>query len=60
MKACKQCNYIFEEGDECPLCNSHETTEKFGGKIYVFDPEKSEIGNLLQVKAKGIYAVRVK
>jgi len=60
MKACKYCNYLFAEGDVCPVCGSQDITEKYGGRIYVIDPEKSEIAKLLNAKTKGIYAVRVK
>ncbi|MCD6227691.1 DNA-directed RNA polymerase, subunit E'' [Candidatus Micrarchaeota archaeon] len=60
MKACRKCNYIFEEGDVCPVCGSDDITEKFGGRIYLLDPDNSEIAKLINAKVKGTYAVRVK
>ena len=59
-KALELYKSIFEEGDICPVCGSDDITEKFGGRIYIIDPEKSEIGKLIKAKVKGVYAVRVK
>jgi len=60
MKACKECSYLFEDDDVCPLCGSRDVTDKYGGRVYIVNPEKSEIGQLLKVKTKGTYVVRVK
>jgi len=51
------CNRIFE-GDRCPKCGSKETTDSFKGKTIILNPEKSEVAKKLNVKEKGIYAIK--
>ena len=58
-KACKLCNTIFE-GAKCPKCDSKEFTESFKGKIYVLDPEKSEIAKKINLKQKGKFAIKTR
>jgi len=60
MKACKQCRFIFEEGDTCPLCNSHEVSEKFNSQLIIFDVNNSELAKKVSAKVPGKYAVRIK
>jgi len=48
-KACKICNTIHE-AEKCPKCDSKESTESFKGRIYVLEPEKSEIAQKLKIK----------
>lgn len=60
MKACKNCRYISNEGDKCPLCQSADLTEKYSGQLIVLDPEKSEIGKKLEIKAPGVYAIKLR
>lgn len=57
-KACKICLRIYE-GDECPNCGAKETTDSFRGRIIVINPEKSEIAQKLNIKKKGMYAIKV-
>ena len=59
LKACKQCKAIYE-GAQCPECASKEFTDAFKGKITVLDPEKSEIANKLNLKKKGLFAIRLR
>ncbi|MCX8197765.1 MAG: DNA-directed RNA polymerase subunit E'' [Candidatus Micrarchaeota archaeon] len=59
MRACANCRLIVEEADECPSCQSKNLTEKFMGQIVVIDPENSEIGKKLEVKAPGRYAIKI-
>ena len=59
-KACKICNKIYETGDKCPACGSKENTETVKGRIYVFDPEKSEIAKKLEIKGKGNFAIKTR
>ncbi|MEN7982048.1 MAG: transcription elongation factor subunit Spt4 [Nanoarchaeota archaeon] len=58
-KACKVCKLIHEE-DNCPKCESKETTEGFKGKIVVLNPEKSEIVKKLNIHEKGNYAIKIR
>ena len=50
---------IVTEAAECPNCHSASLTEKFMGQLIVIDPEKSEIGKKLDVKAPGRYAIKL-
>ncbi len=59
-KACKICKKIYEEGDKCPKCDAKESTDSFKGRIFVVDPEKSEIAKKLKITSKGNYAVKVR
>ncbi len=59
-KACKICNKIYETGDKCPSCGAKEHTESFKGRIYVFDPKKSEIAKKLEIKDKGNFAIKTR
>lgn len=59
MKACKACRLV-SDGPTCPGCGGTELTEKFSGQLKVSDPEKSEIGKKLGVKAPGTYAIKIR
>ena len=59
MKACKSCRLV-SDGPTCPGCGGSELTEKFSGQLKVSDPEKSEIGKKLGVKAPGTYAIKIR
>ena len=58
-KACKNCGLLVE-GSECPLCHSKNLTDSWKGRIYIVDPEKSEIAKKLGLKAKGEYAIKLR
>jgi len=59
-KACKICKKIYEDGDKCPDCGSRDSTESFKGRIYVLNPEKSEIAKKLNIKSKGNFAIETR
>ena len=59
QKACKVCKRIYE-GDKCPSCESKESTESFKGRIYLLNPEKSEIAGKLNMKEKGNFAIKTR
>jgi DNA-directed RNA polymerase subunit E" len=59
LKACKICKKIYEDG-KCPKCSSKESTDNFKGRIFVLNPEKSEIAKILNIKDKGDYAIKTK
>ena len=60
MKACKNCRLIITDANVCPLCQSTDLVDKFSGQVIVMDPEKSEIGKRLEVKAPGRYAIKLR
>ena len=60
LKACKICSTIVEHGDKCPKCDSKELTEGFKGRIFVSNPEKSEIAQKLNFKEKGNFAIKTR
>ena len=59
-KACKICKTIYEDGEKCPKCGSKEFTDSFKGKIFVVDPEKSEIASKINLKDKGEFAIKTR
>jgi DNA-directed RNA polymerase subunit E" len=58
-KACKSCK-IFVEGPECPICKGKKFSTNWQGRIYIIDPEKSDIAKKIGIKVKGEYAIKVK
>ena len=56
-KCCKSCK-MFYDGGECPNCKSTNSTPNWQGRIYVCDPEKSEIAQKVGLKAMGEYAIK--
>lgn len=58
-KACLNCKAIYV-GDKCPKCNETPASDSFKGRIYVFNPEKSEIANKLKIHKQGEFAVKTK
>ena len=58
-KACKKCRRIFETS-KCSFCEVSESVDNFRGKIYVLDPENSEIADQIGIKEKGLFAVRLR
>ena len=59
-RACKICKFIYEGTDRCPRCGSKEYVENFKGKIIVVNPEKSEIANKINLKEKGVFAIKTR
>ena len=57
-KACKICKSIYEGKEKCPKCDSKEFTEGFKGRIFVLNPEKSELAQKLNLKEKGNFAIK--
>lgn len=57
-KACKKCRRIVV-GKKCPVCNTTKLTKDWKGRIFVVDPEKSELAKKLDIKEAGEYTVRL-
>ena len=58
QKACKICKSIFE-GAKCPNCDSQEISDIFKGKVRILDVEQSEIAKNLNIKKRGLFAVKL-
>ncbi|NCN98713.1 hypothetical protein COU62_02950 [Candidatus Pacearchaeota archaeon CG10_big_fil_rev_8_21_14_0_10_35_219] len=58
-KACKKCKTLFT-GAKCPKCGGDEKVDTYKGKVYVFEPEKSELAKELGLKESGKFAVRLR
>ncbi|MEK6974082.1 MAG: transcription elongation factor subunit Spt4 [Nanoarchaeota archaeon] len=58
-KVCKKCR-IFVTGNECPICKGNDFSESWKGRIYILNPEKSEIAKKANIKVKGEYAIKIK
>ena len=58
-KVCKKCK-LFVEGQVCPICKGNQFSENWKGRIFIADPERSEIAKKIKVAVKGEYAIKVK
>ncbi|MFA5141383.1 MAG: transcription elongation factor subunit Spt4 [Candidatus Woesearchaeota archaeon] len=58
-KICKTCK-LFVDGDKCPICNNSNFASAFNGRMYILDPNRSEIAKKIGIKAKGEYAIKIK
>ena len=60
-KACKQCRAVYT-GTKCTKCgaSSSESTDGFKGKVYVLDPEESELAKNLKIDSKGAFAIKLR
>lgn len=59
-KACKICKTIYDEGEKCPNCESKEYTDSYKGRIYVVNPEKSEVAQKLNITSEGNFAIKTR
>ena len=58
-KACKNCKFVIESGDSCPICKGTDLTTNWKGFVIVLDPEKSEIAGKMGITIPGKYALRL-
>ena len=58
-KACRTCRKVVEDEKICPSCGGTTFTPFWRGYVVILDPEKSEIGNKMAIKARGKYALRL-
>lgn len=58
-KVCKKCR-VFIEGDKCPSCGGNQFNEAWKGRIFVRNPEESDIAKKIGISKKGTYAIKVK
>ncbi len=59
-RACKNCNRIVKDTDECPVCKNNDLSSTWNGLVVIYDPEDSEIAETLGIATPGRYAIRVK
>jgi len=59
MKACKNCHYLVDEGDSCPLCNG-ELSKEWQGYLIVNDYSRSNIAMKMNIKKNGKFALKVR
>ncbi len=59
-KACKECNRIVEDSDECPVCKNNDLSTSWSGLVVIYDSEDSEIAEKLEIKTPGKYAIRTR
>lgn len=57
-KACKKCK-ILVEGNVCPICKGNQFVDNWKGRVFIMNPEKSEIAKKIGIKVKGEYAIKV-
>ena len=58
-KVCKKCK-LFVDGSECPSCKGNQFSNNFQGRLFIIDPNKSQIAKKVDIKVKGEYAIKVK
>ena len=58
-KACLNCKAIYIDG-KCPKCGETPASESFKGRLHVFNSEKSEIANKLDIHKNGEFAIKTK
>jgi len=58
-KTCKHCGYLFENtSTSCPACNQNGFSDKNKGRALIFDVKTSIIGQKINAKTKGQYALK--
>jgi len=58
-KVCRHCKR-FVEGKVCPVCNQSSFSRSWKGKVFINDPENSEVAKFMGIKAPGKYCIWAK
>jgi RNA polymerase subunit RPABC4/transcription elongation factor Spt4 len=58
-KSCLNCKAIYI-GDKCPKCGETPASDSFKGRVYVFNEEKSELADKMDIHKKGEFAIKSK
>jgi len=58
-KACRKC-HLIARSSICPRCKEATMSDDFSGLVIIFDPEGSRIAEVMGVKEKGKYALKVR
>jgi DNA-directed RNA polymerase subunit E" len=56
--ACRKCRAITT-GKVCPICKSSDLTPDWSGILLIAHPETSQVAEVLGIKQKGKYALKV-
>ena len=56
--ACHKCGKVYSEIQKCPTCNIMLTRD-WSGKAAILEPDKSRIAREMDIKLKGVYALKV-
>jgi len=56
-KACKNCGTLTTE-NICPNCSSKIFSDKYKGKVIIFDAKKSKVAEKLKIEKEGKFALR--
>ncbi len=51
---------ILVSGTTCPLCKGTNLVDTWKGRVYIADPNKSEIAKKIEVTVKGEYVIKLK
>ena len=57
-KACKKCKLLVE-GNVCTICKGNKFSDSWKGRLFIMDPEKSEIAKRVGLKEKGEYVIKI-
>lgn len=58
-KACLNCKTIYI-GDKCTNCGETPSTDKFKGRIHIFNSEKSELAYNMSIYSQGEFTIKTK
>ena len=58
-KACLNCKAIYMD-DKCPKCGETPSSDSFKGRLHVFNAEKSEVANKLNIHKEGEFCIKTK
>jgi RNA polymerase subunit RPABC4/transcription elongation factor Spt4 len=58
-KSCLNCKAIYL-GDKCPQCGETPASDSFKGRLHVFNAEKSEIADKLDIHKEGEFCIKTK
>ncbi|MAF50959.1 MAG: DNA-directed RNA polymerase subunit E'' [Nanoarchaeota archaeon] len=58
-KVCKKCK-LFVKDSVCPICQSSDFSENWQGRLYVVDPNVSEVAKKAEIQNKGEYAIKAR
>ena len=58
-KSCLNCKAIYL-GDKCPQCGETPASDSVKGRLHVFNAEKSEIADKLDIHKEGEFCIKTK
>jgi DNA-directed RNA polymerase subunit E" len=58
-RACRNC-HLVSEANVCPDCKSTDLSDDFSGIVVIINPERSSIAEIMGIKKRGRYAVRIR